>query len=56
MELQDAADRLHELQQVHALVEQENRLLAERNLLLTRIVRPIPPAFRRFVKRLLMRV
>ena len=56
MELQDAADRLQELQQVHALVEQENRLLAERNLLLTRIVRPIPPAFRRFVKRLLMRV
>jgi chromosome segregation ATPase len=56
MELQDAADRLQELQQVHALVEQENRLLAERNLLLTRVVRPIPPVLRHFVKRLLTRV
>jgi len=49
----DLALQFDELSPVNALMEQENRLLADRNELATRVPRPIPARLRRFVKRLL---
>jgi chromosome segregation ATPase len=49
----DLGLQLEELQRVKVLLEQYNKLLADRNELLTRLVRPIPGRLRRFVKRLL---
>jgi hypothetical protein len=66
MEFRGAADLLEqqkselglkfeELQEVRLRLEQENAILADRNELLTRLVRPVPAPLQRYVKRLLAR-
>ena len=48
-----ARGQVDNLEQELATLEQQYRLLAERNAQITRLIRPVPPSIRRFLKRLL---